>query len=87
MKNPQAAVLGCAHYPLLEPIFQEALGSDVKVFSQAEIVAESLVDYLTRHPEMKGATQPGRFVTTGDPAVVSARATQFLKQNIMFEAA
>ena len=29
MPKPEAAVLGCTHYPLLEDIFQQALGPDV----------------------------------------------------------
>ena len=44
MPNPQAAILGCTHYPLMEEVFQAALGPDVKVFSQARIVAASLAE-------------------------------------------
>jgi glutamate racemase len=54
MPNPDAAVLGCTHYPLMEEVFQDALGPGVKVFSQASLVAESLADYLARRPEMVG---------------------------------
>lgn len=86
MPDPQAAVLGCTHYPLLAETFQDALGADVKVFSQADLVAESLADYLDRRPEMTGAA-PSGFVTTGDARKVSDRATQFLRRQIVFEAA
>jgi glutamate racemase len=54
MPHPEAAILGCTHYPLMETTFQQALGSDVRVYSQAAIVAESLADYLERHPDMRG---------------------------------
>ncbi|HHI69839.1 MAG TPA: glutamate racemase, partial [Rhodobacteraceae bacterium] len=87
MPKPQAAILGCTHYPLLEGTFQAALGPDVKVFSQADLVAESLADYLTRHPDMKGAGKESLFLTTGDPASVSDRATQFLRRKITFQSA
>ncbi len=87
MPSPDAAVLGCTHYPLMEKEFQDALGPDVRVFSQGSIVAESLADYLTRRPEMAGDGAPGGYLTTGDPARVSARATQFLRRKITFEAA
>ena len=87
MPNPEAAILGCTHYPLMEKEFQAALGPDVKVFSQAGLVAESLADYLDRHPEMKGAGTESKFLTTGNPAQVSSRATQFLRRKITFEAA
>ncbi|NOD29653.1 MULTISPECIES: glutamate racemase [Ruegeria] len=86
MPEPQAAILGCTHYPLMAEAFQAALGPDVQVYSQGELVAESLADYLHRHPNMLG-TGPGGFLTTGKPNVVSDRATQFLRRQITFEAA
>ncbi len=87
MPKPDAAVLGCTHYPLMAQIFQDALGADVKVFSQANLVAESLADYLERRPEMIGPGQESMFLTTGDPRKVSDRATQFLRRQITFQAA
>ena len=86
MPNPEAAVLGCTHYPILEEAFQKALGPDVRVLSQGALVAPSLKDYLGRHPGMIG-TSPAGFVTTGDQGRVSDRATQFLRRQITFQAA
>ncbi|MCR9126130.1 MAG: aspartate/glutamate racemase family protein [Rhodobacteraceae bacterium] len=86
MPAPEAAILGCTHYPLMDRTFQTALGPDVKVFSQADLVAESLADYLARYPQMAGSGAPG-YLTTGDPARVSDRATQFLRRQITFRAA
>ena len=84
MPNPQAAILGCTHYPLMESVFQDALGGDVMVFSQANLVAESLADYLQRHPSMRGTGQEAKYLTTGDPRRVSDRATQFLRREVRF---
>ena len=86
MPQPDAAILGCTHYPLMQDAFQAALGPEVQVFSQAELVAESLADYLERRPEMLGKGEAA-FLTTGDPARVSDRATQFLRRQITFTAA
>ena len=86
MPEPQAAILGCTHYPLMQDAFQRALGADVKVFSQADLVAASLADYLERHPNM-GGRGGSVFLTTGDPARVSTRATQFLRRPLAFNAA
>ncbi|MFS4579873.1 glutamate racemase [Phaeobacter sp. C3_T13_0] len=86
MPQPQAAILGCTHYPLMEEIFQAALGDDVQVFSQGKLVADSLADYLDRHPQMLGQGQGGYF-TTGVPTRVSDRATQFLRREMIFQAA
>jgi glutamate racemase len=87
MPQPQAAILGCTHYPLMQQAFQDALGPDVTVYSQANLVAESLADYLQRHPEMIGDGAKAKFLTTGDPRRVSDRATQFLRRSLTFEAA
>jgi len=87
MPRPEAAILGCTHYPLMEQEFQDALGPDVTVYSQANLVASSLSDYLTRRPEFIGKGTEPMFLTTGDPARVSARATQFLRRKITFTAA
>ncbi|MGA9250970.1 MAG: glutamate racemase [Roseobacter sp.] len=83
MPTPDAAILGCTHYPLMQEAFQAALGETVKVFSQANLVAESLADYLERRPNMIG-TGEAAFLTTGKPARVSDRATQFLRRKIEF---
>ena len=86
MPKPEAAILGCTHYPLMADAFQAALGDGVKVFSQRDLVADSLADYLERHPDMMGEGAPG-YLTTGDPNRVSDRATQFLRRQIRFSAA
>jgi len=87
MPKPEAAVLGCTHYPLLEHVFRAALGPDVRVFSQPELVAASLEDYLQRHPDMLGAETGSRYLTTGDPVAVGHRATTFMRRATAFEAA
>ena len=84
MPYPEAAVLGCTHYPIMRDAFQKALGGDIRVYSQGNIVARSLEDYLTRHPEFKGAGGH-RFLTTGDAGATSVAATRFLGRSIAFE--
>lgn len=46
-------LLGCTHYPLLKEKIGEYLPIGVRLISQGEIVAESLADYLQRHPEIE----------------------------------
>lgn len=87
MPEPDAAVLGCTHYPIVEDVFRDALGANVAVYSQPALVAASLTDYLERHPEMKGPGQVPMFLTTGDPARVSDQATRFLRRRTEFHAA
>ncbi len=87
MPDPEAAVLGCTHYPLMADIFADALGPGVKVFSQPNLVAASLADYLARHPHMVGPGTERAFLTTGDPRKVSDQATRFLRRKIEFRSA
>jgi glutamate racemase len=85
MPHPEAAVLGCTHYPLMEGVFAEALGPGVKVYSQPALVAAALADYLDRRPEMRGSGTVSRYLTTGDARAVSDRATQFMRKRVVFE--
>ncbi|WP_339108385.1 glutamate racemase [Thioclava sp. GXIMD4216] len=87
MPRPDAAILGCTHYPIMQQAFQEGLGPDVKVYSQANLVAESLADYLERRPEFIGAGTQTKFLTTGDPGHVANHATRFLRRKVVFEQA
>ncbi len=45
-------VLGCTHYELISNIIKKYVPDSVKVFNQAEVVAEKLKDYLKRHREI-----------------------------------
>jgi glutamate racemase len=59
--------LACTHYPMLDAKIRKCLPRDVTLFSQGAYVADSLKDYLTRHPEMSDRlTKTGncRFMTT-----------------------
>jgi glutamate racemase len=52
-KNIDTVLLACTHYPLLMKKIKEYMPVDINVISQGEIVANSLADYLFRHPEME----------------------------------
>jgi len=51
-KELDTVLLACTHYPLLKNKIMKQFSSGVQVVSQGEIVADSLADYLLRHPEM-----------------------------------
>lgn len=78
-------LLACTHYPLLIPRIRKLLPEQVEVVSQGEIVAQSLVAYLTRHPEMnkrlfRGGS--GTFFTTGDKKNFEEHASAFWGQPV-----
>ena len=81
-------VLACTHYPVIKSHIQEILGSKVKVVAQGPIVAEKLVDYLSRHSEMeKRLSKNGtiRYFTTENNLVFNEKASQFLEEMIHSE--
>jgi glutamate racemase len=56
-------VLACTHYPLLKDVILKYTPIGVKVVEQGQIVAESLKDYLKRHPEMDRKLSKGSSVS------------------------
>lgn len=67
--NIDTILLACTHYPLLTGKIKKYLPENIKVIAQGDIVAESLEDYLTRHPEMESSLTKGgsmQFFTTDD---------------------
>lgn len=78
-------LLACTHYPLIREKIQQHLPEGTQVIAQGEIVAESLADYLHRHPEMEERlTKSGNraFFTTDSPADFDAAATRFYGQTV-----
>lgn len=53
-KDPKidSIILGCTHYPLLLDKILKYTPRGVRIIPQGEYVAESLKDYLARHPEI-----------------------------------
>lgn len=81
-------LLGCTHYPLLLDKILKYVPSNVRVLPQGEYVANSLQQYLLRHPEMAERVTQGascRFITTEDPAMFNESATIFLRQPVQAE--
>jgi glutamate racemase len=76
---PHRAILGCTHFPLVEDLFRRHLPAVTRILSQPDIVADSLDDYLARHPRyLRSDLLPGVDLTTsGDVAMVGATARRF----------
>ena len=92
-------ILGCTHYPLLQDKIENFLNQNSKfkiqnytIISQGEIVAESLADYLERHPEIKNKVLTAsdrdnseatcQFLTTESASKFAESASMFLDEKI-----
>jgi glutamate racemase len=78
-------LLACTHYPLLLNKINRYIHEGTRVITQGNIVAESLAEYLKRHPEMaQKLSKKGKreFYTTGDVAHFDTRASLFYGENV-----
>jgi glutamate racemase len=84
--NIDTLLLACTHYPLLEDKIRAYLPDHIQVVSQGDIVAQSLSNYLQRHPEMESKlTKNGQqqfFTTTDDTQDFDHHATIFFSQAV-----
>lgn len=74
-------LLGCTHYPLLFDKIRQFTPEHIRIIAQGEYVAQSLRDYLNRHPEMEvrcNKTGHCRFLTTESENKFEESASIFL---------
>ncbi len=87
-KSIDTIILGCTHYPLLINKIKKYLPENITLLSQGEIIAESLVDYLKRHPEIQEKCSKGsviKFLTTDSPENFDKAATIFYGKTVRSE--
>jgi glutamate racemase len=81
-------LLACTHYPLLMDKIRQFVPPHVQVIAQGDIVAESLADYLQRHPEIENRLTCGtseaqvRFYTTDTAESFEAGGAAFFRGEV-----
>lgn len=83
-------ILGCTHYPLLQDKIEDFLkrtNRQISVIAQGAIVANSLQDYLLRHPDIAerakmGGKQTITYLTTESATKFAESASIFLSTPI-----
>lgn len=86
-KDPEidTFVLGCTHYPLLIDKIRRYAREDIRILEQGQLVADSLQDYLRRHPEMECRLSKGggvEFLTSENPEKFDALASLFTLHSV-----
>lgn len=79
-------VLACTHYPIMYPIIRKYTPDHIQILAQGELVAESLENYLHRHPEVEEKCSNGgnlEFYTTDDATDFSQKAKIFFGKELM----
>lgn len=63
-------ILGCTHYPFVINAIKKEMGEGCRIPEPGKVVAQSLINYLERHPEIETKlSKEGlrRFITTDNP--------------------
>lgn len=78
-------ILGCTHYPLLMDKIKRYTPQGVAIMPQGKYIAQSLADYLQRHPEMEARVTTGhtcQYFTTESRTKFRECAQLFLNEDI-----
>lgn len=78
-------LLGCTHYPLLLEKIKKYAPDGVRIVAQGEIIANSLTDYLKRHPDLEKECSKGgtiEFLTTESSEKFAEAAATFLGKTV-----
>ena len=81
-------IFGCTHYPLLLNKILKYVPRGVKIIPQGEYVANSLKDYMVRHPEIDVKCSKGgkcHYMTTESVDKFSESAQLFLHETVDVE--
>ena len=81
-------ILGCTHYPLLMDVISKFTPPNMKIIPQDRIVADSLIDYLGRHPEIDGRCSRNgtiRFYTTDSTVLFDEVGSIFFRKPVRSE--
>lgn len=89
-RDPQidTIILGCTHYPLLLEKIKAFTPAGISVVCQGDYVADSLSDYLFRHPEMEQRCSRGGnclFLTTESEEKFTGSASLFLRHPVQVQ--
>lgn len=89
-KDPQidTLVLACTHYPLLAEKIRKYLPGHISLVCQGQIVADSLKDYLARHPEIESRISRNgsiKYKTTENPEKFASLAELFLGRPVLVD--
>lgn len=83
--NIDTLLLACTHYPLLKARIKKFLPAGTTLLTQGEVVADSLANYLQRHPELEAqCSKNGQrvFYTTDDTNDFDHHASVFFGQAV-----
>lgn len=86
LKNKQldTLILGCTHYPLLEPIIKNVMGENVRIISSGDETAHDMSAILHHNGLLNSLKEEPihEFFTTGSTTIFGKIASKWLKRRI-----
>jgi len=82
-----AILLGCTHYALIADLIRSMVPDSIHLYEQPQIVAQSLTQYLAKHPEVtQKLDRAGKrtFFTTGAPEAINRHSARYFGEPIDF---
>jgi glutamate racemase len=85
--NPKidTIILACTHYPIVKSYLEEIVPANIQIIAQGSIVAEKLISYLERHPEIAEKCSKNsltNYLTTENNLVFDEKASIFMQKPI-----
>jgi glutamate racemase len=83
-QNLDTLILGCTHYPLLEPLIKEFMGNDVNVISSGDETARE-ISAILQYNNMLSTIEDEpihEFYTTGSKTIFSKIASEWLGRTV-----
>jgi glutamate racemase len=83
-KQLDTLILGCTHYPLLEPLIQQVMGDTVRIISSGDETAHDMSAIL-QHKRLLNVFKDDpihQFFTTGSTTIFSKIASRWLNRQI-----
>lgn len=79
-------ILGCTHYPLLEPLIKNVVGKEVKVISSGDETAREMSTILHHNGILASNVEEPKheFYTTGSSTIFAKIASEWLERPIDF---
>ncbi|MGM0595347.1 MAG: glutamate racemase [Pseudomonadota bacterium] len=86
-RRADTLVLGCTHYPFLQPLIRRLCGEGVAIIDTGEAVARRLQQQLAQHQLLRqGSDEAGaHYYTSAEPAAQSALFSRLLEQPVTVE--
>ncbi len=82
LQKPDTLILGCTHYPFLNPTIQHELGSDVRVIDSADVTAGSVAAFFQEHPEFSNIRGSSKLYFSDLPAHTEQQVRAWMGEDV-----